>query len=854
MDIKDRLNELSKTVDLKHASDISDLDTYFDIYDDVFERYGQLTQTYTPQLLESLISILKFLTPGAQAIVQHKDEYASKLLSVLNTLSASFLEPNTGNQLFVRFLWSLHNSTELYEKPKFLQGYEKYLDLLESLAWLFQLEIDGTLVYPITDLLNDKILDDFDPDNQESLLYLIASLQLFNKLNNLPPDIRQTVLNLSKQYNLTIVEMLCNHGELLFGDLRKIHMEKNKIMAVRLNNTILIRTTDLSRKAPPGYTYSEEQNKHEIPIARFFTYEIETGCDTCSLDQFLQEAAPEECLKVILDCLENRAYNVFMDDSVVYNRNTRTFVRWINPDVSSDKAIVYKKQSGVTGIGTGESQFFAILDQDKDYSFRPTILVQNGIDMLTLDFIIGFYNAVIKPMNISVVSFLPEAIRQWKAAQDQRNTVFAQNLICESFFAYVRNSKYSISNALTNYDSFTKEHYSSGNEISKNTRLIFPYAFYLPFGNSEELLAAVLESRGVKVSQGKSVRAAYKKKSNTWVIDDKPIEYEFLDSVNFEPISPGSFSTEFPALVDKDKKKVYVLNSSAERTVLSAFSKLVGRLDDLVITQDNRGNYDNFHKIKDLKEIIYNIGIPSDITKFFWPESVYHKLTSNELEPLLHFKILHHINQYYITEDKLGAWQDLIFKHHLLDACQSTHHMYRDFAAGINSLEAKDGYLLISKQSYADKSTLGAILHDPKPRHWADYAFDSGALNTLIEKTLKQIQGRKSIVWHPKKINAIRSNALFLSQTISCLAVPRCRCYNTIFPVNKTLPCPRKKLTLRWTRISPSSASWGKMLPESNCILLSGSPPWVGVPSTQKKAVSIQSIFRLLQTTVLESM
>lgn len=751
MDIKDRLNELSKTVDLKHASDISDLDTYFDIYDDVFEHYGQLTQTYTPQLLESLISILKFLTPGAQAIVQHKDEHASKLLSVLNNLSASFLEPNTGNQLFVRFLWSLHNSTELYEKPKFLQGYEKYLDLLESLAWLFQLEIDGTLVYPITDLLNDKILDDFDPDNQESLLYLIASLQLFNKLNNLPPDIRQTVLNLSKQYNLAIVEMLCNHGELLFGDLRKIHMEKNKIMAVRLNNTILIRTTDLSRKAPPGYTYSEEQNKHEIPIARFFTYEIETGCDTCSLDQFLQEAAPEECLKVILDCLENRAYNVFMDDSVVYNRNTRTFVRWINPDVSSDKAIVYKKQSGVTGIGTGESQFFAILDQDKDYSFRPTILVQNGIDMLTLDYIIGFYNAVIKPMNISVVSFLPEAIRQWKAAQDQRNTVFAQNLICESFFAYVRNSKYSISNALTNYDSFTKEHYSSGNEISKNTRLIFPYAFYLPFGNSEELLAAVLESRGVKVSQGKSVRAAYKKKSNTWVIDDKPIEYEFLDSVNFEPISPGSFSTECPALVDKDKKKVYVLNSSAERTVLSAFSKLVGRLDDLVITQDNRGNYDNFHKIKDLKEIIYNIGIPSDITKFFWPESVYHKLTSNELEPLLHFKILHHINQYYITEDKLGAWQDLIFKHHLLDACQSTHHMYRDFASGINSLEAKDGYLLISKQSYADKSTLGAILHDPKPRHWADYAFDSGALNTLIEKNTQTDTGQEIYCLAPQK-------------------------------------------------------------------------------------------------------
>lgn len=751
MDIIDRLNELGKTVDLKHASDLSDLNLYFDIYDDVFERHGQLTQTYTPKLLETLICVLKSLTPDAQAIVQHNDEHASKLLSVLNNLSASFLEPNTGNQLFVRFLWSLHNSTELYEKPKFLQGYEKYLDLLESLAWLFQLEHEGTLVYPITDLLNDRILDDFDPDNEESLLYLITSLQLFNKLKNLPPDTRQTILNLSKQYNLTILEMLCNHGELLFGDLRKIHMEKNKIMAVRLNNTILIRTTDLSRKAPPGYIYSEEQNKHEVPIARFFSYEIETDCDTCSLDQFLQEAAPEECLKVILDCLENRAYNVFMDDSVVYNRNTRTFVRWINPDVSSDKAIVYKKQSGITGSGTGESQFFGILDQNKDYSFRSAILVQNGIDMLTLDFIIGFYSSVLKPMNISAASFLPDAICRWKEAQDQRSTVFAQNLICESFFAYVRNSKYSISNALTNYDSFINEHYSSENEISDKTRLIFPYSFYLPFGNREELLTAVLESRGATVSQGEYVRVAYKKKINSWVVNDKPSQYDFIDSIDFESVSLGSSSTEYPALLDKDSRKVYVLNSPDERTVLSAFASLANRLDDLVITQDNRGNYDSFHKIKELKEIIYNIGIPSDITQFFWPKSVYHKLTSNELEPLLHFKILHHINQYYITEDKLGTWQELIFRHHLLDACKSTHHMYQDFASGINELEAKDGYLIISKQSYADKSTLGAILHDPKLRHWADYAFDSSALNMWIEKRIQQSTGKEIYCLAPQK-------------------------------------------------------------------------------------------------------
>lgn len=773
MEISERLTELIKTVDLKTTSDMTDLAAFFEIYDDVITRQGQSTQDHSPQLLDLLISTLRNLDQETQEIVQRTEAHTARLIGVIDNLSASFPDPKTGNQSFVRFLWSLHRRSDLFAEQTLLIGYEGYIDQMESLSWLFQLEAEGQPVYPISYLLNDSILGDFDPDSEDDLLYLIASLQLFNRLRNIPENTRETVLEISREYQLKILEMLCNNGELLFGEFKKQNMEKNRIMAVRCKDQILIRTTDLSHPAPDGKKYSpyfNEINKDKTPIAKYFTYQIGTNCKTCSLDQFLLKATPQKRLEIILDCIKNKIYNVFMDDSVIYDANSNQFIGWVNPVVSADKAIISRKSTVSQGGGTAESQFFSILDQHTDYSFRPAVLIENGIDMLTLDYIIAFYETVSKSLGIPASSFLPDALNHWLQPDNPKKDTFAQNAICEAFFAHVLKGRYSISTAITNYAAFIKNPYTSFTEICPQTRLIFPYSFYLPFGTSEGLLKALLESRGVSVSDGVQVNVSCEKKG-IWSIDGIPGKFKFLDSSTHEPSVPNKLTAKCSGFLDKACSTVYVLAAPEDKAVLNAFTELEHYAASFLITQDNRKQYDAFLKIDKLKEIIYNIGIPAEITKLFWPESVLDKPTLDQRSPLLLFKIIHHINAYSITPDKLDAWQKLIFKYHLLDPCDSSHEMYKTFAADINGLEACDNCLIISKQSYADKSTLGAILHDSKSRHWADCAFDPGAINNHIvkQKGIYYISTRDKQMYKIERIIFLTDNIISGSSTVQML-------------------------------------------------------------------------------------
>ena len=134
-------------------------------------------------------------------------------------------------------------------------------------------------------------------------------------------------------------------------------MEKNKIMVVRSANKILVRTTDLSRKIPSEIDVKYEINRNETPIAQYFTYEMDPDWDVCSLDDFFRIASPGESLKIFLNCLESNAYNVFMQDSIIYNSNDKTFVQWINPVVGEDPFIIFGDTFRNAGSEVGIRQF-----------------------------------------------------------------------------------------------------------------------------------------------------------------------------------------------------------------------------------------------------------------------------------------------------------------------------------------------------------------------------------------------------------------------------------------------------------------------------------------------------------------
>lgn len=732
MYIIERLQELVKTVYLKPASAMTVLTDFYEVYDDIIVNHGQSMQEYSPDLLNTLISILTNLDEADQEVMQRSQERTERLIQVFDNLSASFPDPQNGNQSFAKFLWTLHMGNELYTEQNILQNYDLYLEQIETLAWLFQLECDGTPIYPVSNLLNDRILDHFDPDSEDDLLYLITSLQLFNQLRYVPTiNRRNTVLELSRQYNLKILEMLCNQGELLFGTSRKVNMEKNRIMGVRCEDTILIRTTDLSRRAPSDIEFEYEINRNNKPIAKFFTYSLEPNHELCSLDTFFRNASSSQCLEVFLNCLKNKAYNVFMEDSVVYNSDDKEFVGWCNPLVSHDPVIVSGSPSPNSSSDTGENQFFSSLDDRTNHWFKPTVLRQSGIDRLTIDYIIGFYDAVCKPLNVSARSILCDDNCVWNNEYRDKKDEFAQNLVVKSFFDHVLNGSYDIPSAIISYTKFIQKYYSSDGEISAETRLIFPYSFYIPFKKEEDLLIAMLKSKSEIVNDGRIVQLAYRRPAG-WCIIDIPGNFTFLDISTLEEATPPMLGSEFIGLFDECSKKVYVLSSRNDKTALTAFKDLKRRSGEMMITQENLSKYNNFLRPKTLENLIYGIGIPNEIIKRFWPGYASAVLSRDQVSPLLLFKIIHHINFYQITEDKLNDWKKLIFDCHLVDPSNREDPMYASFRSDVCTCNKDANCLMISKRSFADKSTLGAILNTQSERFTTDSAFDSGAINQHI--------------------------------------------------------------------------------------------------------------------------
>lgn len=730
MDIRERLSEITKTAYLKSASNMTDLACFYEVYDETLRNYGQKMQEFSPQLLDTLLSVLAFLDAAAQDTIKCSGDHIHRLVCAIDNLAASFPEPATGKQSFARFLWTLHNGDELFSESNVLQNYDKYIDLLENMSWLFQLEIDSCLIYPISNLLTDKILREFDPSSEEDLLYLIASLQLFNQLRCLPRDRRDTVLALSKEYNLKILEMLCDHGQLLFGNSRKDNLAKNKIMGVRCENKVLIRTTDLSREAPPEICFEYETNRDSIPIAKFFIYELNPDDEFCSLDEFFRNSSPEQCMAVFLNCLENRVYNVFMEGSMIYNGNNRTFVRWVNPLVSDDPVIV--SNSSFHKADSGESSFFAHLDERTRYWFRPTVLVKSGIDRLTLDYMIGFYTTVCKPLNISARTILCEETSVWKQEFAQRKDQFAQNLMTKSFFTHVLNHNLDVPKAIMSYAEFISKNYSSYGEITNETRLIFPYSYYRPFENETELLTAILKGKGEIVTDCRMVTLTCRM-PHGWQIIELPGEFTYLDISTLEEIPLKPSLAHFSGLLDETNKKVYILYNPVDKSIITAFNRLKDHSESPVITEQNCGAYKNFLLSKPLEKLMYDIEIPGDLKKLFWPGADADKLSLNQLSPLLLFKIIHHINHYRITPEKLADWGKLIFDCHLVAPSSISEQMYDLFRNGVNARNKDGTCLMISKRSYADKSTLGAILNNAKERFATDSAFDACAINHRIE-------------------------------------------------------------------------------------------------------------------------
>ena len=731
-EIINRLDSLAKKVSLVERADIEDINEIFDIYETIISLHVTQLSSLSSRIISTLFHIFECLSAPAIDNINGSDDIKKKIIDTINNLSALYQKLDPGEKALVYFLNILNERKKLYEERDILKDYNEYVDRLEPLSWLFRIEYKGELAYPIGDLLSSSILDEFVPD-EEHLLYLIASLQLFANLRQIPDEARETILKYSKQYNLKILELLCNQGTVLFGSDRKKNMEQNRVIVVRKDTTVLVRTTDLSREEDPNHPYDYETNVNNECIAKFFTFDLKPCEKLCSLDEFLEKGSADECRKLIIKAINDGAYNIFMDDSIVYDAGSRCFVDWINPIVSQDKVIISDVMGDTSAQGNSERAFFFTLDRHRSKNWcRPAVLVQNGIDVLTLDFLISFCSSVSESLQITAISFVPTAFENW----EKDRTDFAQNYIIRQFFERVLSSRKNITRAMAAYSSFIDDHYISSGDITTSTRLVMPYAFYMPFQTYSELLFAFLSVQN-PIKDSFSYVDVEHTREGQWLLNNEVVERPILDIVTQERVVPRHMtSAKYKGLYNAETGNIYALASTVDKPVVNAFDKLSAILKKSVISQEDAANIRAL-PIDNLYEIIYNIGLSNSITEFFWPVSDPTRLTMDQQLPLLLYKILHHIC-FYEMQDKLDQWKELIFKCHLIETSKRDAPMYESFKGEIHNISLQDNCLLVSKQQHADKSTLEAILDSQRGRDIVDIAFDSQALNDRIEMAGKK--------------------------------------------------------------------------------------------------------------------
>lgn len=727
-----RLESLAKKITLAESTELCDINAIIEIYEDIIMTDATWLSTLSARIASTLFQIYENLSHDAKNEICLDDNIKRKLVGIVNNMAASFSMPETGDKALIRFLHILNERKKLFEERDILKDYDKYVNRLDNLAWLFQLELDGELVYPIGDLLSTSILDEFEPD-EEHLLYLIASLQLFAALLEIPAEAKKTILEYSKSYNLKILEMLCEQGTLLYGIDKKRNMELNKTIVVRCNNTILVRTTDLSRRELPDYPYLYEHNSKGEYIAKFFTYEVRSSYSTISLDDFFHLASPDECRTVFLKCISDNIYNVFMDDSILYDNGSRRFIGWTNPSVMFDHSIISDVTGELSAKHNNENGFFFTLDRHTRKNWcRSAVLAQNGIDILTLDFIIEFCSTVSQKFLVPASQFIPQALQEWESNRDRGGPAFAQNCVYQHFFAVILAGKYNLSRAVTSYLAFIQANYNSEGDITANTRLIMPYAFHLPFQSHHELYQAMLSKSGISIQDSRCIELIYMP-DKKWYEHKQALDICVLDLITLEPVIPTRTKSRYKGLVDIANNTAYVLSDPKDKIITTAFDELTIYLDQLMINMQNRSQYETF-PINELKELIVNVGLPKQITSFFWPTSYANSLTREQMMPLLMYKIINHVNHFSISAEKLPLWKDLIFTCHLRETSSRESIFFTSFVENTRAISPDDGCLLISKQSHADKSTLEALLGDGRERDVVDLAFDAQALNNRIIK------------------------------------------------------------------------------------------------------------------------
>ena len=639
------------------------------------------------------------------------------IIELCDMIAVSEIECNKGSYAFIKFLYFLKSDSKFHldmNNDDLLRQYSLFGDIIEQVSWVFSIKKNEKIIFPLYELLS-KLAMDFKCDN-ESLVRLAIALQLFSMANEWiqmddGDETRQRILKIANDYHIRFLQYLLNGGKIAIKSNE--NYIKNGTLIFQCDNDLLIRNTSRSYfDSDPNCACEVDDSGN--PIAFYVELKKpERGNLTSFVELFSRENDYHLKLEVLDEIFCSKNFNILYDDLIFVDNTSSRFICFFNKFGKNDRYIIYDGYN----INSSLLNFLSIL---KKYikDIRGSILYKDGMDILTLDFLISIFDFIPTNIDLNLTSIC-----------DGEHEDFFQNLIIKKCFEEVkRKSVDSYSEMLFKYSDYYLEYFSNINlnkNMSEMKGLIMPYKLYFDFANMEEFYSFEKEKIFGQVLDDEIVWGTLR-------YEESPIP-KFVDTetenivnlVDFEGNHIDSFQSErkIGCFINKVSKKayynqeLYTLYKGINRLIhWNAKSRLVyadfRSIDEREL--NSTAKIINLIKLKEINYIPFNLEFGNMIIPYY--------------------KILWHFSLHQWDLEKVKSFFDLVLNRHYTD---SVLH-YKDSFKVFDEIEdSEDSILYIAKEREENQGTLYMLyteyIQNYGKKYHLNYMFSSETIKNHLK-------------------------------------------------------------------------------------------------------------------------
>lgn len=343
--MKDKIIAYIKRIDLVEQSCEA-------LINEILEFINSLITTDIADVLEE-VGTLFYRSVSKLDQDKYSEDTESKIIDAFENIATLSVENKSNSELrtiyFLQRIYSKKSANIIEVDYNSLES--EFTDLLENLDQiriLFKLKKEGTVFFPISNLLFDVVKCDnlHDEVNYvKTLQTLMLALQIFNSDDYIEEFDR--IKNIIDNSKLTFASYLLEYSERIGGRDWIKNYEKNGVL-ILYNPTrkkVLIRNVkrdyfDLSGKEEYQISCIQtEKNNNEDPIAYYVEYEL-NNLKPINIFEELKQCTNFICIHQILNIIINQEYyNIWSEGELVSFNNK---IVPINPFSNVDNYIIYR--------------------------------------------------------------------------------------------------------------------------------------------------------------------------------------------------------------------------------------------------------------------------------------------------------------------------------------------------------------------------------------------------------------------------------------------------------------------------------------------------------------------------------